>query len=158
MSESAKKVVVIDKKSETKSSTKKTAYQKGKTLFFGTGRRKNAVARIILRPGSGKFMVGDKTIEIYLGGRKVLLSQVNTPLELVKVKGQYDVQANVSGGGIAGQAGAIAHGLSRALLWVSPDFRKVLKQFGLLTRDARVKERKKYGRKKARKGFAYRKR
>jgi small subunit ribosomal protein S9 len=83
---------------------------------------------------------------------------VNTPLELVKVKGQYDVQANVSGGGIAGQAGAIAHGLSRALLWVSPEFRKVLKQFGLLTRDARVKERKKYGRKKARKGFAYRKR
>jgi len=157
MSESAKKVVVIDKTAK-KSDAKKGAYQKGKTIFFGTGRRKNAVARIMLRPGSGKFMVGDKTIEIYLGGRKVLLAQVNTPMELVKVKGQYDVQANVSGGGIAGQAGAIAHGLSRALLWVSPEFRKVLKQFGMLTRDARVKERKKYGRKKARKGFAYRKR
>ncbi len=126
-------------------------------IFYGTGKRKSAVARVWMRPGQGKFTVNERALDDYfpLGTAKAMIFQ---PLELTNTLGQYDISVNVHGGGIKGQAGAIRHGISRALLTVKEEFREILKKAGLLTRDSRIKERKKYGQKGARKRFQYSKR
>jgi small subunit ribosomal protein S9 len=147
-----KHVVVVKKKSD-----KHSLYNKG-VQYLGTGRRKSSVARVFLYPGSGKFMVNEITVNEYFDNRGLLLLQLNKALKVANIEGKYDIVAMVSGGGKTGQAGAVSHGLARAIVEMNPDLKKMLKIEGLLTRDSRVKERKKYGRKKARKGFAYRKR
>ncbi|MER3402805.1 MAG: 30S ribosomal protein S9 [Armatimonadota bacterium] len=125
--------------------------------YYATGRRKTASARVWLMPGSGKVTINGREASEYL--RRLALERlVQQPLRLLGVEGQYDVMATVRGGGISGQAGAVRHGIARALLQVSPEYRTVLKQAGLLTRDAREKERKKYGRHGARRGFQFVKR
>ena len=117
--------------------------------YRGTGRRKSSVARVILTPGAGKIVINGREAKDYLPS-DVLLMIVNQPLELTGTTGKFDVIVNVNGGGYSGQAGAIRHGISRALLEAGEDYRPVLKAAGFLTRDARVKERKKYGLKAAR--------
>ena len=121
------------------------------------GKRKNAIARIYLRPGTGKIIVNSREFEDYF---PVEISRmiIRQPLELVNVGSDIDIFVNVLGGGIFGQAGAIKQGLSKALLQINPDFRPVLKKAGFLTRDARIKERKKYGQKGARARYQYSKR
>ena len=118
--------------------------------YQGTGKRKTSVARVILRPGDGKTWINGKTIEEYFP-RLVHRVMVNAPLKLTELDGQYDLRVRVHGGGPSGQAGAIRHGISRALTKLNPDFRPPLKKAGFLTRDARAVERKKYGRPGARK-------
>lgn len=125
--------------------------------IHGTGRRKNAIARVYLKDGSGKFVVNGRSVEEYFP-TVTLQAVVAQPLDLVGVTGRFDVLVNVCGGGIAGQAGAVRHGLSRALLVVDKDFRLPLKRAGFLTRDPRMKERRKYGLKKARKASQFSKR
>lgn len=112
--------------------------------YRGTGRRKNSVARVRLVPGTGKITVNDKAIEDYIPFAN-LRQVVIQPFEVTETTGNYDVLVNVNGGGFSGQSGAIRHGIARALLDVDPDFRTPLKRAGLLTRDPRMKERKKYG-------------
>jgi small subunit ribosomal protein S9 len=124
---------------------------------YATGKRKNAVARVWLKPGSGKIVVNTKTLEIYFA-RPVLRMLIQQPFAASNRQGQYDVNCQVSGGGLSGQAGALRHGVSRALTYFEPDLRGVLKKGGFLTRDSRVVERKKYGRKKARRSFQFSKR
>lgn len=126
-------------------------------IFYGTGKRKTSVARVWMRPGQGKFMINERELENYfpLETAKAMIFQ---PLELTGTLGHFDISVNVQGGGIKGQAGAIRHGISRALLNVKEEFREILKKAGLLTRDSRIKERKKYGQKGARKRFQYSKR
>jgi small subunit ribosomal protein S9 len=126
--------------------------------YYGTGRRKEAVARVTLRPGSGVIEVNGHDMKEYFCGRKILEYQVTRPLDVANVRTSYDVFAQAYGGGIPGQAGAVCLGIARALLEISPDFRVKLKREGLLTRDPRMKERKKYGLKRARKAFQYTKR
>ena len=121
--------------------------------YIGTGRRKNAVARVRLVPGTGKITVNKKDVEEYIPHAD-LREVINQPFGVTETKGSYDVFVNVNGGGYAGQSGAIRHGIARALLQVDPDFRPALKRAGLLTRDARMVERKKPGLKKARKSFS----
>lgn len=125
--------------------------------YYGTGRRKSSVARVYLVPGSGKITVNKRDIEEYFGLETLKLI-IRQPLEVTGTTGKFDISINVCGGGTTGQAGAIRHGISRALLQYNPELRSVLKAEGLLTRDARVKERKKYGRKRARKRFQFSKR
>lgn len=125
--------------------------------YLGTGRRKSSVARVYMTPGTGKIVVNDKTLEEYLP-QEILRMVVKSPLVLTGTEGQYDVLINVYGGGFTGQAGAMRHGIARALLEVGEDFRPVLKKAGFLTRDARSKERKKYGLKGARRAPQYSKR
>lgn len=125
--------------------------------YRGTGRRKNSVARVRLVPGSGKITMNGKAVEDYIpfaNLREVMI----TPFKVTETEGQYDVLVNVNGGGFSGQAGATRHGIARALLTVDPDFRHVLKKNGLLTRDPRMKERRKPGLKKARKASQFSKR
>lgn len=124
---------------------------------YGTGRRKESVARVHLRPGSGVITINDRPLDNYFGREtaKMILRQ---PLELVEQKDKLDVLVTVNGGGLSGQAGAIRHGISRALCAYNPDFRSVLKKAGFVTRDARAVERKKYGRPGARKRFQFSKR
>lgn len=125
--------------------------------YYATGRRKTASARVWLMPGTGKITINGREASEYL--RRLALERlVQQPLRLLGLEGQYDVKATVRGGGISGQAGAIRHGIARALLQVNPEYRLTLKQAGLLTRDAREKERKKYGRHGARRGFQFVKR
>lgn len=124
---------------------------------YGTGRRKRAVARVRLRPGSGQILVNGRELSEYFG-RPVLERVVKTPLVITETEGRFDVIANVTGGGSSGQAGALRHGIARALLQVDGEFRIPLKRAGLLTRDPRMKERKKYGLKKARKAPQFSKR
>jgi small subunit ribosomal protein S9 len=124
---------------------------------YGTGRRKSAIARVWLTPGEGNIIINGREFKEYLG-RPVLEILVRSPLVELGLDGRYDVRATTRGGGITGQAGAIKLGISRALLEVDQEFRKPLKGAGFLTRDPRVKERKKYGRKKARRGFQFVKR
>jgi small subunit ribosomal protein S9 len=127
--------------------------------YLGTGRRKTAVARVRLRPaGEGKFEINKRDGQDYIGGSPRLKADVLAPLKLLGFDGKYDVLVTVRGGGIHGQVGAIRHGVARALLEVDPGFRVKLKQAGHLTRDPRMKERKKYGQKKARKRFQFSKR
>ncbi|MDQ7822096.1 MAG: 30S ribosomal protein S9 [Candidatus Eremiobacteraeota bacterium] len=127
------------------------------TSYYATGRRKTAIARVWLMPGKGNISINSRPIEQYFG-RKIMELQVRKPLELVKLQDKFDVIAKSVGGGIAGQAGAIRHGISRALVIFDETLRSPLKKDGLLTRDPREKERKKYGRKRARKGFQWTKR
>ena len=125
--------------------------------FYATGRRKEATARVWVSSGGGEIIVNQRPIERYFG-RETLRMVVRQPFEVTERIGKYDVRVNVCGGGLAGQAGAIRHGLSRALCKASPDLRSALKKAGFLTRDARVVERKKYGRPGARKRFQFSKR
>lgn len=125
--------------------------------YFGTGRRKNSTARVIMTPGSGNITFNGKDITEYLNFEHLHLI-VRQPLALTDTVDSYDIKVNVNGGGYAGQAGAARHGISRALLLVDPDFRGPLKAAGLLTRDPRMVERKKPGRKKARKSPQFSKR
>lgn len=125
--------------------------------YYGTGRRKSSVARVRLVPGTGKITVNKRELNDYFG-RQTLELIVKQPLNLTNTVEQYDVIATVAGGGPSGQAGAIRHGISRALLDVDGELRKSLKKAGFLTRDPRMKERKKYGLKKARKASQFSKR
>jgi small subunit ribosomal protein S9 len=127
-----------------------------KEQFIATGRRKTSIARVILRPGKGLFVINGKPMEKFFPEMK--LAVVKSPLELVSALGKYDVIANLTGGGVTGQAEALRHGISRALLKVDIEMRKPLKAAGFLTRDPRMVERKKYGRKKARRRFQFSKR
>lgn len=127
------------------------------TRFYATGRRKEASARVWIRPGSGTVTVNGKEIEVYFK-REVLRMILQQPFEATELKGQYDVVATVAGGGLSGQAGAIRHGVARAILLADAKQRPVLKKAGLLTRDARRVERKKYGQPGARKRFQFSKR
>lgn len=124
---------------------------------YGTGRRKCAVARVWLKPGEGKITINGKDFKSYLG-RPVLEILVKSPLVHLELDSKYDVVATTKGGGISGQAGAIRLGIARALVTIDEEFKKPLRAQGYMTRDARVKERKKYGRKKARRGFQFVKR
>jgi small subunit ribosomal protein S9 len=126
-------------------------------MFYGTGRRKNAIARVFLVPGDGKVIINDKPIDEYFG-RRTLEMVVRQPIELTGIQSRFDIRAKVLGGGISGQAGAILLGISRALLQADPNLRPVLKRAGFLTRDSRMKERRKYGLKKARKASQFSKR
>lgn len=127
------------------------------TQYRGTGRRKTAVARVRLVPGTGRIIINNRELTDYFG-RPTLQLVVRSPLQLAGVESKYDVLAKVHGGGLSGQAGAIRHGIARSLLLVDEQFRKPLKVAGLLTRDPRMKERRKYGLKKARKAPEFSKR
>ncbi len=131
---------------------------KKKTVsYVGTGRRKKSVARVFMTPGTGVITVNGRTLEDYLP-QATLRMEVNAPLVLTETKDQFDIKINVYGGGYTGQAGAMRHGISRALLEASADYRPVLKKAGFLTRDSRMKERKKYGLKGARRAPQFSKR
>ena len=125
--------------------------------FYGTGRRKTSVARVFLRPGQGRIVVNRRPIEDYFP-RETLRLLVTQPLELTGTTSQLDVKVNVGGGGLSGQAGAVRHGIARALLEFNVELRPQLKRAGMLTRDPRMKERKKYGQPGARKRFQFSKR
>jgi small subunit ribosomal protein S9 len=125
--------------------------------YSATGKRKTSVARAILRQGKGEIYVNNKPLDEYFPS-ETLRMIIKQPLTITAVMGKYDVLAKVRGGGLSGQAGAIRHGIARALVEINPDFRAKLKKEGLLTRDPRVKERKKYGQKGARKRFQFSKR
>lgn len=125
--------------------------------YHGVGRRKKSVARVFLRPGTGKFEVNGKSLEDYLP-LETLRMVVKAPFEITNTVGQFDVLINVHGGGFTGQAGAMRHGITRALIQASDDYRPVLKAAGFVTRDPRAKERKKYGLKKARRAPQFSKR
>ena len=131
---------------------------KKKTVSYaGTGRRKKSVARVFMTPGTGNITVNGRTLEEYLP-QATLRMEVNAPLVLTETKDQFDIKINVYGGGYTGQAGAMRHGIARALLEASADYRPVLKKVGFLTRDSRMKERKKYGLKAARRAPQFSKR
>jgi small subunit ribosomal protein S9 len=125
--------------------------------YRGTGRRKKAIARVRLVPGTGKININKRDLEDYIK-YETLRTAVREPLMITDTMGQYDVLVNVKGGGYTGQAGAIRHGISRALLQVDNELRPILKKAGFLTRDSRMKERKKYGLKKARRASQFSKR
>ncbi|WP_034490543.1 30S ribosomal protein S9 [Afifella pfennigii] len=124
---------------------------------YATGKRKDAVARVWVKPGSGRITVNDKDYTEYFG-RPVLQMIIEQPILVVDRNGQYDILATVSGGGLSGQAGALRHGISKALTHYEPELRGILKKVGFLTRDPRVVERKKYGKAKARRSFQFSKR
>ncbi len=125
--------------------------------YYGTGRRKSATARVYLRPGAGNFQVNRKAFDSYFPN-ETLRMIIRQPMQLTETVNKFDVLVNVAGGGPAGQAGAIRHGITRALIEYNNDLRPSLKQAGLITRDPRIKERKKYGQKGARKRFQFSKR
>jgi small subunit ribosomal protein S9 len=124
---------------------------------YATGKRKNAVARVWIRPGNGKVEINGRDIPVYFA-RPVLRMLINQPFVVADRLGQFDVWSTVKGGGLSGQAGAVRHGISKALMYYEPGLRPVLKQGGFLTRDSRVVERKKYGKAKARRSFQFSKR
>ena len=124
---------------------------------YATGKRKDAVARVWIKMGGGRIVINDRPVETYFA-RPVLRMLIQQPLVAANRQGQYDVTCTVSGGGLSGQAGAVRHGLSKALMRHEPDLRAVLKHGGFLTRDSRVVERKKYGKAKARRSFQFSKR
>ncbi|HBV96131.1 MAG: 30S ribosomal protein S9 [Actinobacteria bacterium] len=125
--------------------------------FYGTGRRKNAVARVFINPGEGKVSINNKGVLEYFG-RRVLEMIIRQPLELTGTTGKFDVMVKAHGGGVSGQAGAVRLGIARALIQADPNLRPILKKAGFLTRDPRMKERRKYGLKKARRAPQYSKR
>jgi small subunit ribosomal protein S9 len=124
---------------------------------YATGKRKDAVARVWIKPGAGNVTVNTREVDVYFA-RPVLRMMIQQPLVAAARAGQYDVICTVAGGGLSGQAGAVRHGISKALTYFEPDLRGVLKKGGFLTRDSRTVERKKYGRAKARKSFQFSKR
>ncbi len=132
-------------------------YTSAKPYFYGTGRRKKSVARVRLYPGSGAITVNGRDIDEYFGLETMKLI-VNQPFAVTDTTGKFDIVANVNGGGFSGQAGAIRHGVARALLAADETYRPLLKKAGLLTRDPRMKERKKYGLKAARRAPQFSKR
>jgi len=136
---------------------KKTKSVKSVSQIISTGRRKKSIARVRLFPGTGKCTVNGKDMKEYLQGETLLLV-ASQPFEVTQTTGKYDIIVRVVGGGISGQAGAICHGIARALVKADEMYKKELKQNGLLTRDSRMKERKKYGLKKARKASQFSKR
>jgi small subunit ribosomal protein S9 len=125
---------------------------------YGTGKRKTSVARVHLRSGSGDIKLNRKTVDDYFGGHETLKMIVRQPFAVTETADQFDVVVTVDGGGVASQAGAVRHGIARALCEFNAELRKKLKKAGLLTRDARIKERKKYGQKGARRRFQFSKR
>ena len=124
---------------------------------YATGKRKNAVARVWIKPGTGKIVVNTRTVEVFFA-RPVLRMMIQQPLVAANRAGAYDIICTVSSGGLSGQAGAVRHGLTKALTYFEPELRGALKKGGFLTRDSRVVERKKYGRAKARRSFQFSKR
>ncbi|MBQ2727561.1 MAG: 30S ribosomal protein S9 [Clostridia bacterium] len=132
-------------------------YTSAKPYFYGTGRRKSSVARVRLYPGTGKITINGRDVEDYFGLETLKLI-INQPFGVTNTVGKFDIVANVQGGGISGQAGAIRHGVSRALLLADETYRPLLKKSGFLTRDPRMKERKKYGLKAARRASQFSKR
>ena len=132
-------------------------YTSAKPYFYGTGRRKSSVARVRLYPGTGKITINGRDIDDYFGLETLKLI-INQPFGVTNTAGKFDIVANVRGGGISGQAGAIRHGVSRALLLADESYRPLLKKSGFLTRDPRMKERKKYGLKAARRASQFSKR
>ncbi|WP_336277005.1 30S ribosomal protein S9 [Bartonella sp. CB178] len=124
---------------------------------YATGKRKNAVARVWIKPGSGKITVNDKNFDKYFA-RSVLRMILRQPIVATQRETQFDIVATVAGGGLSGQAGAVRHGISKALTYFEPELHKILKKGGFLTRDSRVVERKKYGKAKARRSFQFSKR
>ena len=124
---------------------------------YATGKRKDAVARVWIKPGAGKVTVNAREVEVYFA-RPVLRMMIEQPFSVAARSGQYDVICTVAGGGLSGQAGAVRHGISKALTYFEPELRSVLKKGGFLTRDSRVVERKKYGKAKARRSFQFSKR
>lgn len=124
---------------------------------YATGKRKDAIARVWIKPGKGAIKVNDREFDVYFA-RPVLRMIVQQPLAITQRTGQYDLMVTVTGGGLSGQAGAVRHGLSKALTYFEPELRSVLKRGGFLTRDSRVVERKKYGKRKARRSFQFSKR
>ncbi len=132
-------------------------YTSAKPYFYGTGRRKSSVARVRLYPGSGTVTVNGRDIDDYFGLETLKLI-INQPFVLTGTEGKFDVVVNVRGGGISGQAGAVRHGIARALLLADESYRAILKKAGFLTRDPRMKERKKYGLKAARRASQFSKR
>jgi small subunit ribosomal protein S9 len=133
------------------------AVNEGKTQFYGTGRRKESVARVFIRPGSGKFTIDGRDVNKYFPNVAWLTRAVE-PLKFTNTGDQLDVTCTVNGGGVGGQSGAVRMGLSRALSVMNPDLRPGLRKNGFLTRDSRMRERKKYGQKGARKRFQFSKR
>ncbi len=129
-----------------------------KMQYAGTGRRKSSVARVRLVPGKGNITVNSKSLDEYFGGLELLKNEVRRPLQLIGAEGKFDVIATVKGGGTTGQSGALRHGVSRALCQADPENRSALKAAGFMTRDPRMKERKKYGLKKARRASQFSKR
>ncbi len=127
------------------------------TQYYGTGRRKTATARVYLRPGTGEFKVNRKAFDLYFPNQALRMI-IRQPLAMTDTANKFDILVNVAGGGPAGQAGAIRHGITRALMEFNAELRPALKQAGLVTRDPRIKERKKYGQKGARKRFQFSKR
>lgn len=125
--------------------------------FYATGKRKTSIARVWLKSGSGQFKINNRSLDEYFK-REVLKMIIQQPFGLTDTAGKYDVFASVNGGGVSGQAGAIRHGITKALLEINVDFRPVLKKAGFITRDSRVKERKKYGQKGARAKYQFSKR
>lgn len=125
--------------------------------FYATGKKKTSVARVWIKPGSGNIVVNQRSLDEFFG-RETSKMVVHQPLELTENVGKFDISVNVSGGGPSGQAGAIKHGITKALLEADPELRAVLKKAGFITRDSRVKERKKYGRRAARRSFQFSKR
>ena len=125
--------------------------------FYATGKRKTSIARVWMKPGSGEIVVNKRPLDVFFG-RETSKMVVRQPLELTDNMGKFDIYVNVCGGGVSGQAGAIKHGITKALLEADPELRAVLKKAGFITRDSRAKERKKYGRAAARRSFQFSKR
>ena len=125
--------------------------------YYATGKRKTSIARVWMKPGSGEITINKRTMDEFFG-RETSKMVVRQPLELTENEGKFDISVNVCGGGASGQAGAIKHGITRVLLEMNPELRDVLKKAGFITRDSRVKERKKYGRRGARRSFQFSKR
>jgi small subunit ribosomal protein S9 len=126
--------------------------------YYGTGRRKTSVARVFLRPGAGAMKLNDRNMDEYFGGHEALKMLVKQPFSVTETNDKFDVLATLGGGGVAAQAGALRHGIARALCVFNAELRAKLKKAGFLTRDARQKERKKYGQKGARRRFQFSKR
>ena len=126
--------------------------------YYATGKRKTSVARVRLKPGSGEMQIGERSLDEYFGGHEALKMLVRQPFAITETNDKFDVVATLDGGGVAAQAGALRHGISRALCEFNTELRKKLKKAGFLTRDARQKERKKYGQKGARRRFQFSKR
>ena len=127
-------------------------------LYYGTGRRKTSVARVRMKHGDGKIVVNDKPMDEYFGGLETSKLIIKQPLEITNTLGRYDISVTIRGGGKVGGASAIRHGITRALMLADPGFRTPLKRAGFVTRDSRIKERKKYGMAGARKRFQFSKR
>lgn len=149
------KILEVSAANEVSTDRVKTVDAQGRA--YATGKRKNAAARVWIKKGSGKITVNDRDAKTYFG-REILFNIIRFPFGATKTDNKFDVVATISGGGLSGQAGALAHGISKALVAFDPEHHKPLKAGGFLTRDSRVVERKKYGLKKARKGQTYRKR